>query len=177
MEFLDFRPGLVGGHCIGVDPYYLADKAISLGLDPRIILAGREMNDSMGIFVADQIINLLEKNQILIKNSSVLILGATFKENCPDFRNTKVVDIAYKLIKKGLKVDIYDPWINNTLFQKEYNLNLIDSLKEKKYNAIVLAVGHDEFQEIEISKLKLNNKSIIYDVKGFLDENISNKRL
>ena len=167
-NFLPFKPGLVGGHCIGVDPYYLSQKSIDSGYIPEIILGGRKLNDSMGEYVASQINLLMSKRNIDIQKSSALILGITFKENCPDIRNTKVIDVINKLKYFGLKVDVYDPWANPEEVESEYNIQMINSLnKKKKYECIVLAVSHKQFKDIDISKLKKQN-SLVYDIKGFL---------
>ncbi len=175
-NFLNFRPGLVGGHCIGVDPYYLSSKSQQLGYNPEIILSGRKVNDEIGEHVAEEILELLSKNNHNYKKSKCLILGATFKENCPDFRNTRVIDIINTLIKNEVNVDIYDPWVEKKSFSEEYGLNILNQIPKHKYEAIVLAVSHDCFKEIEISKIRKKN-SIIYDVKGFLDKSIITKRL
>ena len=152
MEFLNFKPGLVGGHCIGVDPYYLANKAIEVGFNPEIILAGRKVNDNIGNFIAKRITNKLKKNNKDLNVSSVLILGVTFKENCPDYRNTKVVDVIMGLENESIQVDLYDPWVDVELFEKEYNLKVFSEKPIKKYDAIVLAVSHDVFKELDLKK-------------------------
>ena len=175
-NFLNFRPGLVGGHCIGVDPYYLSSKSQQLGYNPEIILSGRKVNDDIGVHVANEILGLLSKNNHNYEKSKCLILGATFKENCPDFRNTRVIDIINTLIKNGVNLDIYDPWVEKKSFFEEYGLNILNQIPKYKYDAIVLAVSHDCFKEIEISKIRKKN-TIIYDVKGFLDKSIITKRL
>ena len=173
-NFLNFKPGLVGGHCIGVDPYYLADKSISLGYKPEIILAGREINDSMSSFVSNAVLNLMIKKEIDVSNSSILIMGVAFKENCPDYRNTKVIDIYYDLLNKGKEVEIFDPLVDRQGFKNEYNLDLIETCNKGKYDAIILAVPHNEFLDIDI-KLLLKKKSIIYDVKNFLKIKVDGK--
>jgi UDP-N-acetyl-D-galactosamine dehydrogenase len=176
-NFLNFRPGLVGGHCIGVDPYYLSNKAQRLGYNPEIILSGRRVNDNMGSYVASNILKLMEERNQISTESKVLILGTTFKENCPDFRNTKVIDIIKNLKKVNLKVDVYDPWINIQLFKKEYKIEVLNKLTGDKYDAIVLAVAHNLFNQIDLLKLKRNKNSVVYDIKDFLPRQISNARL
>ena len=167
-NFLPFKPGLVGGHCIGVDPYYLAQKAQEFGYNPEIILSGRRINDSMGSFVADQFIKALIKNNFLINKAKVLILGITFKENCPDIRNTGVVGIIKNLIDLGLDIDIYDPWANPNEVKNEYGFKSQKKLGTTKYEGIILAVAHSEFKKLKIDKLKKSSKSVVYDVKGVL---------
>ena len=176
-NFLNFRPGLVGGHCIGVDPFYLAEKSISLGYTPKVILAGREVNDSMGEFIADNVIELLKNRFKNLKGLKGLILGATFKENCPDFRNTKVIDIVNKLKTVKLKIDIYDPWIDQKLFLSEFDQTVLSLIPKQKYNFIILAVSHNNFKKLNLNKLKKDNNTIIYDIKGFLNKKIVDKRL
>jgi len=166
-NFLPFTPGLVGGHCIGVDPYYLAQKAQEAGYHPEIILAGRRLNDSMGEHVATQILKLLVKNDIKIKGSKVLILGITFKENCPDVRNTKVVDVISHLHNYGMNVTIYDPWATPSEVQEVYQLESIQKTPKETFDAIVLAVAHNEFIQLDLKPL-LKKKSVVYDVKGVL---------
>jgi UDP-N-acetyl-D-glucosamine/UDP-N-acetyl-D-galactosamine dehydrogenase len=176
-NFLKFFPGLVGGHCIGVDPYYLAQKAQEVGYHPEIILAGRRLNDGMGEYVANQFIKLLIKNDIKIKGAKILILGITFKENCPDVRNTKVVDIITSLYDYEVDIDVYDPWANINEVIHEYNLNILNSLPDnKKYDGILLAVAHNQFKELDFNNLKLDS-SVIFDVKGILPRNLINARL
>jgi len=153
-NFLDFRPGLVGGHCIGVDPYYLTYKAIEVGYHPDIILAGRRTNDNMGAFIADDVTKLMTKKSINVSNSKILIMGITFKENCPDIRNTKVIDIITELKTYNANVDIFDPWADPEELSKEYGIELTINLKKKHYDAIILAVGHEKFREIEPFKLR-----------------------
>ena len=160
-NFLQFKPGLVGGHCIGVDPYYLASRAIEKGFNPEIILAGRKVNDGMGIFIAEKILQKLTHFNKNFSDSSALVLGVTFKENCPDFRNTKVVDIVKVLIENSVKVDIYDPWVTPDLFKKEYKLDVYNKLPDKKYDSIILAVSHESFAEIDLKKLSIDSKTII----------------
>ncbi|MDE0599337.1 MAG: UDP-N-acetyl-D-galactosamine dehydrogenase [Dokdonia donghaensis] len=166
-NFLPFKPGLVGGHCIGVDPYYLAQKAQELGYHPEIILAGRRLNDSMGAYVAAEVVKLMLKNDIKVKGASLLLLGITFKENCPDVRNTKVVDVVKHLEDFGVNVTIYDPWVNADEVEHEYGLKALTELPNQKFDAIVQAVSHKEFGELNLGALK-NNKSVVYDVKGVL---------
>ncbi len=167
-NFLPFKPGLVGGHCIGVDPYYLAQKAQEVGYHPEIILAGRRMNDSMGNYVASEVIKLFVKKDKEIKNAKILILGITFKENCPDVRNTKVVDVVQNLKDYGTEITVYDPWANPEEVKKEYNIETLKKIPNSKFDGIVLAVGHNEFLEVDFKK-HLNENGVIYDVKGILD--------
>jgi UDP-N-acetyl-D-galactosamine dehydrogenase len=174
-NFLPFKPGLVGGHCIGVDPYYLTYKAQSLGYHPEVILSGRKINDNMPIYIANDVIKLMAKNQLPIHGGKVLMLGLTFKENCPDIRNSKVVDVIHELIGFGIQVDIFDPHADGEEVKHEYNLELIKSIA-KKYHAIVLAVGHKEFSLLDLNQLKEPN-AIVYDVKGFLDKSLVTARL
>ena len=176
-NFLPFKPGLVGGHCIGVDPYYLAQKAQESGYYPEIILAGRRINDSMGSFVSGEIIKIMLKSKIQIKDSNVLILGFSFKENCPDFRNTKVYDIYQNFKEYGMNVDIYDPWVDINSVKIEYKIQIFDKIsKLRKYDAIILAVGHNSFLEIDFNNIK-NKNSVLFDIKGFLPREIINGRL
>lgn len=165
-NFLPFRPGLVGGHCIGVDPYYLTHKAQSIGYNPEIILAGRRLNDNMGIYVANQVIKLMIKKGHKIEGSKVLVLGITFKENCPDIRNSRVIDVIEELQEFGCNIDIYDPWADADEVKHEYNLELTQELVANKYEAIVLAVAHNEFKDL---KLKTES-NVIFDIKSILDE-------
>ena len=174
-NFLPFKPGLVGGHCIGVDPYYLAQKAQEAGYHPEIILAGRRLNDSMGEYVATEVLKLMVQNELPIKNAKVLMLGITFKENCPDIRNTKAIDVYRNLVSFHMDVDVYDPWASSDEVMHEYGVKTIDALN-KKYDAIVHTVAHNEFIDLDFEKIK-NKKSIVYDVKGNLDITISDKRL
>ncbi|MBX2967750.1 MAG: nucleotide sugar dehydrogenase [Cyclobacteriaceae bacterium] len=174
-NFLPFKPGLVGGHCIGVDPYYLTYKAESLGYHPEVILAGRRINDNMGAHIAGNVIKLMAKNQLPVYGADVLVMGITFKENCPDIRNSKVVDVINELKSYGTNVDIYDPQADNEEVKHEYGLSLVNKLS-KKYHAIVLAVGHDEFRSLDWSIVKQSN-TVVYDVKGFLDKSITTSRL
>jgi UDP-N-acetyl-D-galactosamine dehydrogenase len=173
-NFLPFKPGLVGGHCIGVDPYYLAQKAQEAGYHPEIILAGRRLNDSMGQYVASEIVKLMIGKDIRIKNANILILGITFKENCPDVRNTKVVDVVAALKKYNTNITIYDPWANEEEVQHEYGLCSTKEVPTKKFDAIILTVAHDEFKELDFYSLR-NEISVTYDVKGVLHENVDGK--
>ena len=175
-NFLPFKPGLVGGHCIGVDPYYLAQKAQEFGYNPEIILAGRRMNDSMGEYVASEVVKLMIKKDIKIKGANILVLGITFKENCPDVRNTKVVDVIAALKEYGVTINIYDPWANTDEVKQEYDLVSVKELPNEKFDAILLAVSHNEFKEIDFSMFK-NDKSVVYDVKNILSDTISDKTL
>jgi UDP-N-acetyl-D-galactosamine dehydrogenase len=178
-NFLKFKPGLVGGHCIGVDPYYLAQKAQELGYHPEIILAGRRLNDDMGSYVAREVIKLMINKNIQIKNSKILILGFTFKENCPDVRNTRVIDIIEELKTYNVNLAVYDPWAKPNEVFHEYGfetLNEIDIVNREQYNAIILAVSHKEFKDLDITKMKARD-CIVYDVKGFLDKKEIDARL
>lgn len=168
-NFLPFKPGLVGGHCIGVDPYYLAQKAQEVGYHPEIILAGRRVNDSMGQYVAMEVIKLMVQKDIKIKGANILVLGITFKENCPDVRNTKVVDVINQLHGFGTEVTIYDPWANPDEVKHEYNLETFQKLPKNTYDAIVLTVAHNEFLK-ENLKVLLKPNGVLYDVKGVLKE-------
>ncbi|MFI1743936.1 nucleotide sugar dehydrogenase [Thalassobellus sediminis] len=168
-NFLPFKPGLVGGHCIGVDPYYLAQKAQELGYIPEIILAGRRVNDSMGQYVASEVIKLMVKNDIRIKEAEILILGITFKENCPDVRNTKTIDIINQFQSFGTQVTIYDPWANPKIVKKEYNLNTIQKKPNTKFDAIILSVAHNDFLKENFSSL-LKSNGVLYDIKGVLKD-------
>lgn len=173
-NFLPFKPGLVGGHCIGVDPYYLAQKAQEIGYHPEIILAGRRMNDSMGQYVASEVVKLMLQNDLKVKGSSILILGITFKENCPDVRNTKVVDVIKSLKEYGVSLTIYDPLANPEEVKHEYGLETLSTLPSGKFDAVVLAVAHKEFLEMDINQLK-NGSTVIYDVKGVLGDRCDRK--
>ena len=166
-NFLPFKPGLVGGHCIGVDPYYLAQKAQEFGYHPEIILAGRRLNDSMGDYVASQVVKLMIKKEIAIKRSNLLMLGITFKENCPDVRNTKIVNVVKALSDYGIQVTIFDPLANPAEVKHEYNLITTQTLPTCKFDAIVLGVAHAAFLDLDFNKLK-NEKAIVYDVKGII---------
>jgi len=173
-NFLPFKPGLVGGHCIGVDPYYLAQKAQELGYHPEIILAGRRMNDSMGQYVASEVVKLMLQNDLKVKGANVLVLGITFKENCPDVRNTKVVDVIRNMKEYGMNVTIFDPLANPSEVKHEYSLETIQTLPKEKFDAIVLAVSHKEFLEMDFDNLKSDN-AVVYDVKGVLGDKCDKK--
>ena len=166
-NFLPFKPGLVGGHCIGVDPYYLAQKAQELGYHPEIILAGRRLNDGMGKYVASQIVKLMIKKGITVTKSEILLLGFTFKENCPDVRNTRVIDIINELKSYDINIDVVDPWANSFEVEQEYNISTFKEIPNKKYDGIVLAVAHNDFYDIELLNYG-KPKNVIYDVKGVL---------
>jgi len=175
-NFLPFHPGLVGGHCIGVDPYYLAQCAQRHGYNPEIILAGRRMNDGMGSYVAEQTIKLMLKKGLQVVNSNLLILGFTFKENCPDVRNTKVIDI-YKALKEfNVNVTIYDPWANPEIAKREYDVNILNVLPEAKFDAVILAVAHKKFEGLKLNTL-LHDKHVVFDVKGVLNIKETDGRL
>lgn len=175
-NFLPFKPGLVGGHCIGVDPYYLAQCAQRYGYNPEIILAGRRMNDGMGEYVARQVIKLMLKKGIQVLDSNILIMGFTFKENCPDVRNTKVVDIVKALKEYNLNITIYDPWANPEIAKREYGLDISNELPDSKFDAVILAVAHDEFKKLNIESMG-NSNSVIYDIKWLLKSNVADGRL
>lgn len=166
-NFLPFKPGLVGGHCIGVDPYYLAQKAQEMGYHPEIILAGRRLNDSMGEYVASQVVKLMIKKGVVVNGAKLLMLGITFKENCPDVRNTKIVDVISSLADYGIQVSIYDPWANPAEVKHEYRLVTSNTIPSEKFDAIVLGVAHDKFANIDFDSIKKEN-AVIYDVKGIL---------
>ena len=167
-NFLPFKPGLVGGHCIGVDPFYLAQKAQQYGYYPEIILSGRRVNDSMGAHVASEVIKLMIDKEVKVKGAKVLVLGITFKENCPDIRNTKVIDMILSLNSFGVKTAVFDPWAYKKEVKQEYHIELIKELYKNKYDAIVLAVSHNEFKTIDMEKLK-KKKAVVYDIKNFLE--------
>lgn len=176
-NFLKYQPGLVGGHCIGVDPYYLAHKAQALGYHPQVILSGRRVNDNMGPFVADKVVKLMIQKDHKIKGSRALIMGVTFKENCPDVRNTRVVDIFHELVSFGLDVDIYDPWADANEVKHEYGLNILNELDESiVYDAVIVAVAHNEFLKFDYKKIKRNN-GVIFDTKACLDRSLVDGRL
>jgi UDP-N-acetyl-D-galactosamine dehydrogenase len=174
-NFLNFKPGLVGGHCIGVDPYYLLHKSESLGYYPQVILSGRRVNDNMGIFVANKLVKLMIQKGKKIGGARTLMLGITFKENCPDIRNSRVVDIYKELIDFGMEVDVYDPWANAEEVEKEHGISLVETLGED-YDAIVLTVAHGEFLGLPFDKLKAND-GIIFDIKSVLDKALVDARL
>jgi len=175
-NFLKYKPGLVGGHCIGVDPYYLAHKAESLGYHPQVILSGRRVNDNIGIFVANKLVKLLIAKNHLISKSNVLVLGITFKEDCPDIRNSKVIDIVKELQQFNINVDVFDPHANKHDVEMEYGITLIDKIN-KTYSGIILAVSHKEFLELEFDDLKSSNSSVIFDTKAFLNRSLIDGRL
>jgi len=174
-NFLPFKPGLVGGHCIGVDPYYLAHKASSLGHTPQVILSGRNVNDQMGVFVADKLLRLMNERLIDITNAKVLLLGVTFKENCPDIRNSKAFDILDHLKNKGVEVDVFDPFANAEEVKQKHQLTLVTELAT--YDGIIVAVAHDFFKALDFQKLQRNKKAVIFDTKAFLDKSIVTARL
>lgn len=176
-NFLAFKPGLVGGHCIGVDPYYLAQKAQEYGYHPEIILAGRRLNDTMGKYVVSEVIKLMIKKEVPVKNAKVLMLGITFKENCPDIRNTKAIDIYRELVEYGIAVDVYDPWADPAEVKHEYQIDTLTTYPENNgYNAIILVVAHKEFLDINLQEHKKQG-CIIYDVKKLLPDEIIDGRL
>lgn len=177
-NFIKFTPGLVGGHCIGVDPYYLAEKSLSLGYNPQIILSGRRLNDSMGAYVAQETVKMMIDKEITIKGSNALVLGITFKENCPDIRNSRVIDIIKELQSYNLNVDVYDPWASAEEVKHEYGIDLIQGIESLKtdYKAIVFAVAHKEFISFAYNEY-LQHPSVVYDVKGMLPKEKSDARL
>ena len=175
-NFLKYKPGLVGGHCISVDPYYLTYKAENIGYYPEVILSGRRVNDNMAFFVANKIVKLLIRSEKQIKGSRILILGVTFKENCPDIRNTKIVDVYNHLLDFGLEVDLYDTQADAGEVEEEYGLKLIKNL-ESKYDGILLAVPHKDFASINLNSLKSDSSSVVYDLKGFFPRDQVNTRL
>ena len=177
-NFLPFKPGLVGGHCIGVDPYYLAQKAMELGYNPEIILAGRRLNDSMGPFVSQETVKMMIKKGIHIKDANVLVLGITFKEDCPDIRNSRAIDIVEELDTYGVNVDVYDPWATVSAVKHEYGIDLISSISDitKKYEGIIVAVSHKEFIELDLNDLVVDNH-VIFDVKSTFPKDKSHSRL
>jgi UDP-N-acetyl-D-glucosamine/UDP-N-acetyl-D-galactosamine dehydrogenase len=174
-NFLQFKPGLVGGHCIGVDPYYLLHKSESLGYYPQVILSGRRVNDNMGIFVANKLIKLLIKKGHKVEGSKVLILGITFKENCPDIRNSRVIDVYQELREFGVEVEVYDPWASKNEVKEEYDIALLDSLTER-YDGILLAVSHEEYKILNLENFK-NTNAIIFDIKGIYEKSSVDARL
>lgn len=178
-NFLPFRPGLVGGHCIGVDPYYLTHKAVQLGYHPEMILAGRRLNDGMGAYVASEFVKLLIKKEKVVYGAKVLVLGITFKENCPDIRNSRVIDIVEQLESFGCEVDVYDPWADKEEVKREYGIHMVDDFTQESlrgYKGCVLAVGHNEFRNITFEKYKTDG-FVLYDVKGLLEKTVADKRL
>lgn len=174
-NFLTFKPGLVGGHCIGVDPYYLAYQAKKLGHEPQVILSGRHVNDNMGVFVAHKMAKLLHGNGKRIQNAKILVLGITFKENCNDVRNSKVVDVYFELKQLGAHIDVYDPHASPKLVKDLYNIELTNNLMQ--YDGIIVTVGHQEYRELRYDQLKLDEKSVIYDLKAILPRELVNARL
>jgi UDP-N-acetyl-D-galactosamine dehydrogenase len=172
-NFLPFRPGLVGGHCIGVDPYYLTHKAQEVGYNPEIILAGRRLNDNMGIYVANQVIKLMIKKGQKIEGAKVLVLGITFKENCPDIRNSRVIDVIQELKEFATEVEVYDPWADKEEVKREYGLPLIDEVNLSDYEAVILAVSHDKFKTFDFNT---NDKQVLFDIKSFIKtDNVDGK--
>ena len=178
-NFLPFRPGLVGGHCIGVDPYYLTHKAQSIGYHPEIILAGRRLNDGMGAYVVTQLVKAMIKKKIQVEGAKVLVLGLSFKENCPDIRNTKIIDIVNELTEYNIAADVYDPWVDASEAQHEYGITPVVNLEQGHYDAVILAVAHDQFKAMGAEALRALGKSahILYDLKYVLDQSESDLRL
>ena len=178
-NFLPFRPGLVGGHCIGVDPYYLTHKALEVGYNPEMILAGRRINDNMGSVVADQVLKLMTKKGIHVEDANILIMGLAFKENCPDIRNTRVVDLVEEFESFNCSIDLYDPWVSQDQAMNEYNIKLIEQPTKGKYDAIVLAVAHDIIRELSLEQIKAFGKDnhVLYDIKYLLGPNEVDGRL
>lgn len=179
-NFLKYKPGLVGGHCIGVDPYYLAYKAEALGYYPEVIRSGRRVNDNMGVFVASKVIKLMTKKSLIIPDSNVLILGVTFKENCPDVRNTKVVDVVYEFKEYGSNVTVLDTWADKQEVKEEYGLDIVnsfDDVKNQEFHAVVLAVAHNVYTKEMIASLNLANNAVIFDIKGVLPKDFVDGRL
>ena len=178
-NFLPFRPGLVGGHCIGVDPYYLTHKAQSIGYHPEIILAGRRLNDSMGAYVANQLVKAMLKKRMVVDGAKVLVMGLAFKENCPDLRNTKIIDIVAELEDYNIQVDVYDPWVDASQAQHEYGINPISTPQAGQYDGIILAVAHQQFKDLSASEIRAWGKPahVLYDLKYVLDTDASDLRL
>jgi UDP-N-acetyl-D-glucosamine/UDP-N-acetyl-D-galactosamine dehydrogenase len=178
-NFLPFRPGLVGGHCIGVDPYYLTHKAQEIGFHPEMILAGRRLNDSMANYVAGQVAKLMSGKKILVKGSRILVLGLTFKENCPDLRNSKVADVVRELKNYGAKVDVYDPWIDRDEAEHEYGIRPVSRIKDGVYDAAVVAVGHKEFRDLGMVNIRkaCKKQHVVYDIKYVFPANQVDGRL
>jgi UDP-N-acetyl-D-glucosamine/UDP-N-acetyl-D-galactosamine dehydrogenase len=178
-NFLPFRPGLVGGHCIGVDPYYLTHKAIEVGYNPEMILAGRRLNDSMGSYVVDQVSKIMTRKRINVVDANILIMGLTFKENCPDIRNTRVIDLIEKFEDFNCNVDVYDPWVNNKEAVEEFNVKPIDIPIKNKYDAILIAVPHEEFKKLTAEQIHSYGKEnhVLYDIKYLLKASESDGRL
>ena len=169
-NFMPFRPGLVGGHCIGVDPYYLTYKALKVGYNPEMILAGRRINDNMGFFIADQVSKLMNKKGILVKGANILIMGLAFKENCPDIRNTRIVDLIEQFDGFNCSTEVYDPWVDIDAAMDEYKIKLIEEPTRGNYDAIILAVAHDVFKNLSLERIKTFGKEnhVIYDIKYLL---------
>ena len=178
-NFLPFKPGLVGGHCIGVDPYYLTHKAKKIGYKAKIILAGRDLNDKMGMHVASKLVYAMKNKNINVKKSRILIMGLTFKENCADIRNSGVKNLFESLKKLNCIIDLYDPWTNNTDIKKEFRLNSINILKKNTYDGLIIAVAHDKFKSLGLSKIKklCKKKSVIYDLKNLFNSGEIDLRL
>jgi UDP-N-acetyl-D-galactosamine dehydrogenase len=175
-NFLPFKPGLVGGHCIGVDPYYLAQKAQEVGYHPEIILAGRRMNDSMGQFISSEIVKIMVQKDIKVKNAKALVLGITFKENCPDIRNTKAIDVYNELIQYNMDTTVFDPWASKEEVQHEYGIDIVNELPDEKYDVVVLTVAHNEYRNLDLNGIR-KDVSVLYDVKAFFDKNQVDARL
>ncbi len=175
-NFLPFKPGLVGGHCIGVDPYYLAQKAMDVGFQPEIILAGRKLNDGMGTYVASEVMKLMQNKNLVFNESKALILGFAFKENCSDIRNTKVIDIVHELQRNSIEVEVYDPWVKPEHAEEEYAISILKELPQQKYDVVIVAVAHRQFTQSLITNL-CKNKSVLFDVKSVLDKSIVDGRL
>lgn len=176
-NFIKMSPGLVGGHCISVDPYYLIQKAQVYGVLPRVMFAARRLNDGMGDYVANQVVKCMNKNGVLVKDAKILILGFTFKENCPDIRNTKVIDIYHTLREYTGNIDVCDPWADEGRVKEEFGVDIVANIPEKSYDAVVLAVAHEVFKSVDVSSLKRTVDSVVYDVKGFLDRELVDGRL
>ncbi|MCJ8296389.1 MAG: Vi polysaccharide biosynthesis UDP-N-acetylglucosamine C-6 dehydrogenase TviB [Colwellia sp.] len=178
-NFLPFRPGLVGGHCIGVDPYYLTHKAQAIGYNPEVILAGRRINDSMGEYVVSQLVKTMLKRKLPVNGANVLVMGLTFKENCPDVRNTRIVDIIAELGEFDVNVDVYDPWVNPEEAKHEYNIDLISAPKQGHYDAVIFAVAHHQFKALSADEIKamMKEEHVIYDLKYMLDKELADIRL
>lgn len=178
-NFLPFRPGLVGGHCIGVDPYYLTHKAQSMGYHPEIILAGRRLNDGMGAYVVTQLVKAMLKKRIQVEDAKVLILGLSFKENCPDIRNTRIIDIVNELKEYHTQIDVYDPWVDAAEAEHEYGISPVQALENGKYDAVILAVAHHQFKDMGVQAIRALGKSehVLYDLKYVLSQAESDLRL
>ena len=178
-NFLPFRPGLVGGHCIGVDPYYLTHKAQSMGYHPEIILAGRRLNDGMGAYVVTQLVKSMVKKKIQVEGAKVLVLGLSFKENCPDIRNTRIIDIVKELEEYHIDVDVYDPWVSPIEAESEYSITPVPTLKVQTYDAVILAVAHEQFKVMGADAIRALGKEshVLYDLKYVLDQSESDLRL